>query len=58
MFKYAQNMRKHNNDHPNTHHPNFTTVNILPYLFYLHVESSGNPLQYSCLENPMDGGAW
>ena len=18
----------------------------------------GNPLQYSCLENPMDGGAW
>ena len=21
-------------------------------------ESNGNPLQYSCLENPMDGGAW
>ena len=21
-------------------------------------ESSGTPLQYSCLENPMDGGAW
>ena len=21
-------------------------------------ESSGNPLQYSCLENPTDGGAW
>ena len=20
--------------------------------------SNGNPLQYSCLENPMDGGAW
>ena len=20
--------------------------------------SSGTPLQYSCLENPMDGGAW
>ena len=19
---------------------------------------NGNPLQYSCLENPMDGGAW
>ena len=19
---------------------------------------SGNPLQYSCLENPMDGGSW
>ena len=21
-------------------------------------EGSGNPLQYSCLANPMDGGAW
>ena len=21
-------------------------------------EGHGNPLQYSCLENPMDGGAW
>ena len=23
-----------------------------------HRESNGNPLQYSCLENPTDGGAW
>ena len=22
------------------------------------VEGNGNPLQYSCLENPMDKGAW
>ena len=21
-------------------------------------EGNGNPLQYSCLENPLDGGAW
>ena len=21
-------------------------------------EGNGNPLQYYCLENPMDGGAW
>ena len=21
-------------------------------------EGNGNPLQYSCVENPMDGGAW
>ena len=21
-------------------------------------EGNGNPLQYSCLENPMDGGRW
>ena len=22
------------------------------------IEGNGNPLQYSCLENPMDEGAW
>ena len=32
-------------------------------LFYVGIESlqgegNGTPLQYSCLENPMDGGAW
>ena len=21
-------------------------------------EGNGNPVQFSCLENPMDGGAW
>ena len=21
-------------------------------------EGNGNPFQYSCMENPMDGGAW
>ena len=25
---------------------------------YLHRERNGHPLQYSCLENPVDGGAW
>ena len=25
---------------------------------HLTGEGNGNPLQYSCLENPMDGGAW
>ena len=24
----------------------------------LQGEGSGTPLQYSCLENPMDGGTW
>ena len=30
------------------------------YLFLtaLFGEGNGNPLQYSCLENPVDGGAW
>ena len=30
--------------------------NILRYCF--PGEGNGNPLQYSCLENPMDRGAW
>ena len=25
---------------------------------YINREGNGTPLQYSCLENPMDGGAW
>ena len=37
---------------------------IASFSFHMHVnnvssgEGSGTPLQYSCLENPMDGGAW
>ena len=27
-------------------------------LFHCLGEGNGNPLQYSCLENPMDRGAW
>ena len=28
------------------------------YMHIIHIgEGNGNPLQYSCLENPMDGGA-
>ena len=27
-------------------------------LMRLRGEGNGTPLQYSCLENPMDGGAW
>ena len=26
--------------------------------YYIFREGNGTPLQYSCLENPMDGGAW
>ena len=28
------------------------------YLYYVFGEGNGTPLQYSCLENPMGGGAW
>ena len=34
---------------------------MYPYLTLcvpIYGEGNGTPLQYSCLENPMDGGAW
>ena len=32
---------------------------LVSYFFIsLNGEGNGTPLQYSCLENPMDGGAW
>ena len=31
---------------------------VLGPLAFSDGEGNGTPLQYSCLENPMDGGAW
>ena len=31
---------------------------LIPGLGRSPGEGNGNPLQYSCLENPMDEGAW
>ena len=36
----------------------FKTVLFKGQLRLLVGEGNGTPLQYSCLENPMDGGAW
>ena len=37
----------------------FNIANNIYCLFWLKSgEGNGTPLQYSCLENPMDGGAW
>ena len=33
-------------------------VDLIPGLGRYPEEGHGNPLQYSCLENPMDKGAW
>ena len=38
-------------------------MNVLNGVFYMRLsdflgEGNGNPLQYSCLEDSMDGGAW
>ena len=38
------------------HMPTLLCKNIYVYIYT--GEGSGSPLQYSCLENPMDGGAW
>ena len=33
-------------------------LGLIPGLGRFPGEGNGNPLQYSCLENPMDRGAW
>ena len=33
-------------------------MGLWAFLAFLSGESNGNPLQYPCLENPMDTGAW
>ena len=35
-----------------------STFNFWGLVYYCLGEGNGTPLQYSCLENPMDGGAW
>ena len=37
---------------------NVGDLGSIPGLRRFSGEGNGNPLQYSCLENPMDGGAW
>ena len=34
-----------------------TTSPLVATYYYMDEEGNGNPLQHSCLENPMDGGA-
>ena len=36
----------------------WTATQTLPVATYFNGEGNGTPLQSSCLENPMDGGAW
>ena len=37
---------------------NVGDLGLIPGLERSPGEENGNPLQFSCLENPMDGGAW
>ena len=36
----------------------FLLASVYIVLSFVIGEGSGTPLHYSCLENPMDGGAW
>ena len=37
---------------------NEVVVYVINMYIYIHGEGNGNTLQYSCLENSMDRGAW
>ena len=37
---------------------NAGNLGLIPHLGRSPGERNGNPLQYSCLENPVDGGTW
>ena len=39
-------------------HTELFKIQYFVYLGKNRGEGNGTPLQYSCLENPMDGGAW
>ena len=45
-------MKTHSNSNINVY------IYCYVYVYYYVREGNGTPLQYSCLENPMDGGAW
>ena len=45
-----------NNSTTTSWRPTFSSCYLWPLEF--GGEGNGTPLQYSCLENPMDGGAW
>ena len=36
----------------------FSGIDLIARFIILPGEGNGTLLQYSCLENPMDGGAW
>ena len=40
------------------HRQEIINIHNLVFIIQIYGEGNGTPLQYSCLENPMDGGAW
>ena len=56
FFKFIPNTKVKRKDELNT--KSLGLFNYLKSAQTHHREGNGNPLQYSCLENPMDRGAW
>ena len=50
--------RKRKNTKQNKKQDVTTDSEAIKYYYKILGEGNGTPLQYSCLENPMDGGAW
>ena len=44
--------------HIQGYHYHLSKFHIYALVYCIGGEGNGTPLQYSCLENPMDGGAW
>ena len=55
---YALPMKVHTCTHLNQLYSQVGCLSILYIVVCICGEGNGTPLQYSCLENPMDRGAW
>ena len=56
LLEYPQGFPGGSDSKESAHHAG--DLGSIPGLGRSPGEENGNPLQYSCLENPTDGGAW
>ena len=54
----TERLSAHRHTHTHTHTHTHLHIYLLALPHGTSRESNGTPLQYSCLENPMDRGAW
>ena len=56
--QFCSTLRFKNHDYRIIYWGSKEAVKMSTFIMFVCGEGSGNPLQYSCLENPRDGGAW